>query len=80
MNLDLCAIDLKENHLHSIISGFNVGDTPDVGTFYDLHKRLWLSDNNNLSDSVHPPREKPLKSKGKEEKDTTTCLKQMLCP
>lgn len=34
------AADLKENHLHAIISGFEVGDTPGVGTFYDFHKRL----------------------------------------
>lgn len=49
------AADLKENHLHAIISGFSVGDTPGVGTFYDFHKRLWLSDNKNLSAAVHPP-------------------------
>ena len=34
------AADLKENYLHAIISGFSVGDTPGVGTFYDFHKRL----------------------------------------
>lgn len=62
------AADLKVNHLHAIISGFTVGDTPGVGTFYDFHKRLWLSDNKNLSTAVHPPKEKPQKPKGKEEK------------
>ena len=62
------ASDLKENHLHAIISGFTVGDTPGVGTFYDFHKRLWLSDNKNLSNAIHPPKEKPQKPKGKEEK------------
>lgn len=36
------AADLKENHLHAIISGFSVGDTPGTGTFYDFHRRLWL--------------------------------------
>ena len=35
------AADLKENYLHAIISGFSVGDTPGVGTFYDFHRRLW---------------------------------------
>src|SRR5699024_8894390 len=34
----------------------------------DFHKRLWLSDNKNLSAAVHPPKEKPQKPKGKEEK------------
>lgn len=62
------ATDLKENHLHAIISGFTVGDTPGVGTFYDFHKRLWLSDNKNLSNAIHPPKEKPQKPKGKEKK------------
>ena len=62
------AADLKENHLHAIISGFTVGDTPGVGTFYDFHKRLWLSNNKNLSVAIHPPKEKPKKPKGKEEK------------
>lgn len=28
------ASDLKENPIYSIISGFNVGDTPGTGTFY----------------------------------------------
>ena len=62
------AADLKENHLHAIISGFIVGDTPGVGTFYDFHKRLWLSGNKNLSASVHPPKAKPPKPDGREEK------------
>lgn len=62
------ASDLKENYLHAIISGFTVGDTPGTGTFYDFHKRLWLSNDKNLSISLHPPKQKPLKPKGKEEK------------
>lgn len=62
------ASDLKENNLHAIISGFTVGDTPGVGTFYDFHNRLWLSDHKNLSNAVHPPKEKLQKPKGKEEK------------
>ena len=62
------ASDLKENNLHVIISGFTVGDTSGVGTFYDFHNRLWLSDNKNLSNAIHPPKEKPQKPKGKEEK------------
>lgn len=62
------ASDLKENHIYSIISGFNVGDTPGTGTFYDFHKRLWLSDDKNLSNPLHPPKQKPKKPKGKDEK------------
>ena len=62
------AADLKENHLHAILSGFPVGDTPGVGTFYDFLSRLWLSDKNNLSDPVHPPKEKTKKPEKKGEK------------
>ena len=62
------AADLKENPLHAIISGFTVGSAPGVGTFYDFHKRLWMSDHKNLSNALHPPKEKPLKPKGKEQK------------
>ena len=62
------AAGLKENHLHAILSGFPVGDTPGVGTFYDFQSRLWLSDKNNLSDPVHPPKEKPKKPEKKGEK------------
>ena len=51
------AADLKENHLHAIISGFPVGDTPGVGTCADFFSRLWISDKNNLSDPLHPPKE-----------------------
>ena len=62
------AADLKENHLHAIISGFLPDDTPGVGTFYDFHKRLWLSDKKHLTDPVHPPKIKPSKPKGNEQK------------
>ena len=62
------AADLKENHLHAILSGFTVGDTPGTGTFYDFQARLWLSDKNNLSDPVHLPKEKPKKPDKKGEK------------
>lgn len=62
------AADLKENHLYAIISGFFVGNTPGVGTFYDFHRRLWLSSDKNLTNAVHPPKVKPQKPKGIEQK------------
>jgi len=55
------ASSLKQNYLFAILSGFMVGDTPGVGTFYDFTRRLWLSEENNLSDPVHPPKSKPKK-------------------
>ena len=62
------AADLKENHLHAILSGVFIGDTPGTGTFYDFLGRLWLSDKDNLSDPAHPSKEnskKPDKKDGK---------------
>lgn len=60
------AADLKENHLHAIIFGFSVGDTP--GTFYDFHRRLWLSADKNLSDAIYPPKANPQKPKAGKKK------------
>ena len=62
------ASNLKHNHLYAILSGFIVGDAPGTGTFYDFMGRLWLSDKSNISDPVHPPKEKPKKPKKKGEK------------
>lgn len=62
------ASSLKENPLYAIISDFSPGDTPGTGTFYDFQTRLWMSDKNNNTDSVHPPKEKPKKPKAKGEK------------
>lgn len=62
------ASSLKQNHLHAILSGFSVGDTPGTGTFYDFFDRLWLSDEDNLTNPLHPPKEKPPKPKKKGEK------------
>ena len=56
------AADLKENHLHAILSGFPVGDTPGVGTFYDFQSPLWMSDMNNLSDPCPPAEGKTKKA------------------
>ena len=52
------AAQLKINPLYAILSGFEVGDTPGVGTFYDFMKRLWDSDDNHMSPHVHPLKSK----------------------
>ena len=59
------AAQLKMNPLYAILSGFEVGDTPGVGTFYDFIKRLWNSDDNHLSSHIHPIKEKVKKPKKK---------------
>ena len=63
------AAQLKINPLYAILSGFEVGDTPGVGTFYDFFRRLWDSDDKNLSSHLHPlktsvkkPKKKGLKA------------------
>ena len=53
------------NPLYAILSGFEVGNTPGVGTFYDFIKRMWNSDDNHLSPHVHPLKSKVKKPKTK---------------
>ena len=45
---------LKINPLYAILSGFDVGNTPGIGTFYDFFNRLWDSEDKNLSPHIHP--------------------------
>ena len=56
---------LKINSLYAILSGFEVGDTHGVGTFYDFIKRLWNSDDNHMSPHIHPFKTKVKKPKTK---------------
>ena len=41
---------LVDTHIpyYAILSGFEPGDLPGVGTFYDFFKRLWTINGNNL--------------------------------
>ena len=59
------AAQLKINPLYAILSGFEFGDTPGVGTFYDFFNRLWDSDENHLSPHIHPLKIKVKKPKTK---------------
>ncbi len=59
------AAALKINPLYAILSGFNVGDTPGVGTFYDFINRLWDSDDDHMSPHIHPLKSKVKKPKSK---------------
>ena len=59
---------LKINPLYAILSGFEFGDTPGVGTFYDFLNRLWDSDSDNLSPHIHPTKDKAKKPKIKRAK------------
>lgn len=55
------AAQLKINPLYAILNGFEVGDTPGVGTFYDFLNRLWDSDSDNLNPHVRPVKSKEVK-------------------
>ena len=60
------AAQLKINPLYAILSGFDVGNTPGVGTFYDFINRcLWDSDDNHMSSHIHPLKTKVKKPKSK---------------
>ena len=60
------AAQLKINPLYAILSGFEVGNTPGVGTFYDFINRcLWDSDDNHMSSHIHPLKTKVKKPKSK---------------
>ena len=55
------AAQLKMNPLYAILSDFEFGVPPSVGTFYYFLNRLWDSDSNNLSPHVQPVKKKKVK-------------------
>ena len=59
------AAQLKMNPLYAILSGFEVGNTPGVCTFYDFLNRLWNSDDDHMSPHIHPLKTKIKKPKTK---------------
>lgn len=62
------AAQLKINPLYAILSGFEPGNTPGVGTFYDFINRLWNSDDDHMSPHIHPLKTKVKKPKTKSTK------------
>lgn len=53
------------NPLYAILSGFEVGNTPGVGTFYDFFNRLWDSNDDHMSPHIYPLETKVKKPKTK---------------
>lgn len=49
--------------LYAILSGFEPGDVPGVGTFYDFFQRLWGLEQQNLKSSLKLKRKKKKKTK-----------------
>ena len=79
------AVQLKLNPLFAILCGFEFGDTPGVGTFYDFLNRLWDSDSDNLSSHEHlvkkkkinKPKQKGLKAESIESVSVEQLLKRL---
>lgn len=76
------ALDLKRTPIYAILSGFEPGNTPGVGTFYDFIDRLWLLASDNLSDNVKPKPLRPKKPKKgeKAEKPTKETVESLVEP
>ena len=65
--------EMKRIPFYAILSGFEPGDIPGVGTFYDFLKRLWAASRNNLKPKKQMKRKrKPKKGKKKGDKAPTT--------
>jgi len=63
------SLSLKRTPLFAVISGFDPGDTPGIGTFYDFVSRIWLTYSNNMSEHVKPKPAKVKKPKKGEKAD-----------
>ncbi|MEA4996278.1 hypothetical protein SDC9_48358 [bioreactor metagenome] len=64
--------ELRRVPLYAILSGFELGDTPGVGTFYDFFSRLWAASDPNLKSPQQKRKRKPKKGKKGEKAPTTT--------
>lgn len=51
--------------LYAILCGFEPGDVPGIGTFYDFFQRLWANDKPNVKPRIKPKLKKKKKKKPK---------------
>lgn len=58
--------------LYAILSGFEPGDIPGVGTFYDFLTRFWAAEKKHLKPRRKPRRRKPKRGKKGEKAPTTS--------
>jgi hypothetical protein len=63
---------MKRVPYYAILSGFEPGDIPWVGTFYDFFKHLWASSEKNLKPQRRKKRNRKVKKGKKGEKAPTT--------
>jgi hypothetical protein len=64
--------ELRRVPLYAILSGFEPGSTPGVGTFYDFLDRFWVANEKNLKGHKKPKKRKPKKGKKGEKAPTTS--------
>ena len=64
--------EMKRIPYYAILSGFEPGNIPGVGTFYDFFQRLWTASGNNLKPKKQKRKRKPKKGKKGEKAPTTT--------
>lgn len=64
--------ELRRVPLFAILSGFEPGNTPGIGTFYDFFPRLWDSNSPNWQKHEKRRKRKPPKGKKKGDKAPTT--------
>ncbi|WZX99999.1 transposase [Bacillus sp. FSL W7-1360] len=62
---------LQTNRLYALLSGFEIGDVPGVGTFYDFFHRLWNLCDKNRKGHKQRRRKKPKKGRKPGEKAPT---------
>jgi hypothetical protein len=66
---------LHRTPFYAILSGFQPGNVPGIGTFYDFFKRLWAADHKNVTSrlkSARSKKRKPKKGKKGEKAPTAT--------
>lgn len=55
--------ELHRVPLYAILSGFEPGDIPEIGTFYDFFERLWASEKKNVTHKKKSKKSRKRKSK-----------------
>jgi len=66
------ANELRRVPLFAILSGFEPGDVPGVGTFYDFFARLWIATDANIRSPIQQRGSKPKKGKKGEKAGTAS--------
>jgi hypothetical protein len=66
--------EMKHTAFYAILSGFEIGEVPGVGTYYDFFKRLWAQVRSIFAPSEGNVRPSPRKGKRRVKKPPTLHL------